>query len=796
MKLSVIEIKNKITVRDETTLKKFLKSEDGTLEPFRLGKWTVKEREFKDLLQDNKNTYLAHTGKSGIIAVDFDNDLFTEAMDIDAACSEEDQCKHITMAVGKPGGHMIYSLPEGNKLTEYINNPNGKKLASLDVLMGETLVLLTTPANTTKVMLSHAPELTPMPMMMQLFLMNYYMMNTTKVITKTESSPILLMNSKIGYIVESAINSIAGANNGKMTEMFEKLMIIVTTKHYKALLEGNQVEDFAYHPNNLPEPEAAQAYLVSIATILGRDISVNEDLFTKAIHYINSLFSSPKPRKEVQAICDYILSGSSQIEGTQVWQYNEDWNKSSFIFQNHKHETVEVFQYASAGANNYLVHNHISGSIKMYKTASAVIDFIKSVAPLRIAKDSLISKIKDINLVDRPDAQFGYIDSYERVKGESAFNLYEWTPEQAVFYQPHDYAQDYTYPATTLAALESSVGPMLYTHFLPFLRRKLMTRDHSPLFFVLFGVPHSFKSAIVNGVLAPLTHKRNSKVSIDVLTDKYNDWQVNTDVVLLDEVHHLVTADRIKMIKAINEITGNQTINGVRAMHSSLDNEIYAQEITFFLTTNETTQLTTEAADRRMVVFRSLSTVAEALGLSNVEIQKRITAETKDFAFYLSTEVDSLKGDAYVTNHSWKDENYKLFQEQALTSEDKLIKAVDTNDFSLFCQILIESGFTAESIASCIYYQPRLGKTIIRILNSRPDAAETEGLFDHSHMEIKILKKKLQLIRHVTYGGVEYSPGTSIKTGSRKTEWAITEVPEDIAKYMNKHDIQEIEDID
>jgi len=779
MNLSVITIKDRQCVRNPETLKKFLKDPQGKLTPFKLGKWVTKDIALNTIMNDSTNTYLAHTGKSGIIALDFDNELFSEAMSIDSLCPEEEQCKYIAMSIGKPGGHMLYSLPAGNKLTEYIAAPNGKKLAELDTLMGETVVLLTTEGNTTKTMLTDVKdmtELTPMPLMMQLFIINYYMSHSVKEVSKIDSSPTLLLNSKIGYIVESALTSVAGTNNGKVTDPFEKLLTIVTTKAYKAVLSNNMVETFPWHPNNLPAGESAQAYLVSIATILGRDISVDEDQFTKAIHYINSLFSEPKNRKEVQAIIDYIISGQSSIEGVQVWQYNKDWNISSFIFQSYKHETIEVFQYAANGQNNYLLHNHISGSIKMYKNAASVVDYIKSSAAVRIDKNKLITKIKDVNLVDRPDAPFGYIDSYKGARGESAFNIYEWTPEQTIFYQPHDYASEYKYPETTLAALESSIGDKLYTHFLPFLRRKLMTRDHSPLFFVLFGVPHSFKSAVVNGVLAPLTHKRHSKLSLEVLTDKYNDWQLNTDIVLMDEIHHMVTSDRIKMIKAINEVTGNQTINGVRAMHSSLDNSINPQEITFFLTTNEATQLTTEAADRRMVVFRSLTPVSKALGLSNTEIQKRIKAETKDFAYYLSTETQSLKGDNYVTNHEWKDETYALFQENALSSEDKLVKTIDSNNFGDFVNILIDSGFTEEAIRECIYKPPRKETFTIRIMNSRPDSASIPGLFDDNHIDLKVIKKKLQLIKHVKYALVDYDSG--VRTGSRKTEWILKELPE------------------
>jgi len=225
-------------------------------------------------------------------------------------------------------------------------------------------------------------------------------------------------------------------------------------------------------------------------------------------------------------------------------------------------------------------------------------------------------RLKNVELIDRPDKAYG-LDPTNKI-----FNIYRWNRSQTVFYEPETYKENYTYPETTLRALELTIGKHLYTRYLPFFNRKLTTRDHSPLVFVNYGVPHSMKSAQVNGIWAPLFHQRVKMMDSETFTDKFNDWQINTDIVLIDEAHHLLDQDRKKMIKMMNTITGNDIISGVRGMHKSFSGDTLPQEITVFITTNQTMQLTSETKDRRMVVFTGKRAIAAQLGMSNTEFNR------------------------------------------------------------------------------------------------------------------------------------------------------------------------------
>lgn len=713
---------------------------------------------------------LAHTGKSNIIAIDFDDELFDMAMELNNSLPANMQCNYIAKSLDKNGGHLIYSFAN-NHLTEYINKPNGKKFAKLDTLYGETLCFLATSANKTKELVKYEEPLTLMPMAMQLLVISHYAKNT---VTTTQTTMALsstnIQGSKLGYLAEEAI---------KNDNALLHLLAIITPRQWKDILASNQESQLpANHPDRLPMAESAHMYIVSLSAVLMLDSSIDQEIHAKVIRKVNSLFSSPLDAQRLNTILKRDLQHST---------YDKEWQTKSFIVLSKKSEPLEVFKHTAKGTNKFLIYNHATNNVLHYDTSAAVLDYLKSISLARVDKNRLITNASHITIIDRPDEAFGHNAK------DDTFNMYRWTPEQEIFYNPSIHEKDYSIPTVTLGALESAMGKsQLYDRFLPFMRRKFMTHEHSPLFFVFYGVPHSFKSAVVNGVFKHLAYRRVAQTSLEVLTDKYNDFMVNKDFIVLDEIQHYLTHELAKLIKQIKEYSGNSQIVGVRAMHATLDNNVYPQEATFVLTTNAATQLTTEVGDRRMVVFKSLKKVADVLGMSNTEIRKAIEKESKDFAYYLSTQVENLYGDTYTENYEWQDDAYKLFQESALSTEDRLAKFIDTEAWDEVIALLVESGHSYQQIGECIYTSPRKPGFMFRLYNSRGDVAITKGIFDHSDLDFKKLKKKLDNIPHVINNAIEYEPGSSHRTGSRKTEISLPKVPAEISKFVVDERIQEI----
>jgi len=743
--------------------KKVIKLKNNTTTSFSMPKWTdptthIDFNSLDDLLAYDHPLGI-HTGKSELIVLDFDDDeLFTTFTEINSTLTEEEQCRLIVKSDSK-GGHFYYHYSD-NHLTKYIGNPNGKKLNKLDTLYGNTLVFAPT-LNDTKTIVHKDLPLNTMPLAIQMAVIAHY----AQVDKLQTQKPI---HTETKYITSLAPLIDRALSNNPVA--LDNLLQIITPAQYKEIMTSGQYKpyrdtldldpDLKYHPNKIPPEESAHMYLVAISGVLMLDESVSTDIHKKFMIYLNRLFSNPLPQERLMSIVQRDITSPN-------YRYNSNWAKKTLSLTTLDGELIEIFMFNNKGQMNYLGYNHITKQTQVFAHSSAVLDFVSSTTGLPLKKERLIKNVKFVTLIERPDEPFGYNPQ------QKIFNTYHQTEEQYIFYNPQEYwkqleqdvqLQPYTdnhplYPRVTLAALKSAIGDSL-DKFLGFMARKLKTRDYSPLFFVFLGVPHSFKSAVVNGVFAPLTYKRYKHLSLDIMSDKYNDWMINTDLVLLDEVHHLMSLERQKLIKILNEATGNSEIVGVRKMYSTVDKDAYKNELTFILTTNASVKLTTETRDRRMVVFKSTQRVADALGMSNIAIEKAIKSETRAFAYYLATQVEPLYGDDYISNHNWRDYTYEEFQEQALNKEDKLAKLIDLGSEKLF-SYLFELGVTQDQIFESMY--ERRSSYRLRLYNTKEEHSSEPALLYHlTELDITKLKHKLQMANHVKYNVQDSKNGSRL----------------------------------
>lgn len=762
--LKTIPVPGKQLTRDPETLKKLV---DG--KPFKPTNWNISPNPSPILL--------ANTGESHIIGIDFDGpegeSNFHKALDIDPGCA------YIAKGVGKGGGHFIYKSSNASYLHDVVTNPNGFNIGGLDLQMGRKLLLLATPANTTKHLLTDPiqryEDLTEMPLAMQAFVASIYLRNKQKeaIVTQGMDSTVH-RDSKLYYIVNEALNNPGHYNH--------KLFNIITTKEYKSLLAKEpKHESMPFIPDNLPLDESGNKYLVSIATILGRDPSIDAELFVKAMDYVNSLFSEPYDKDGLNSIITYITSGNSQIDGTPVWQYNRDWNKQGMIYTDNLDASHEVFSYNNKGTIGYIDHNHITNEVEYFTSSGALLDNIKATSSRnsKMNKEKLLSRVQKVKLISTPLIAFGV----NRKEFGHEFNTYKRSDEQEILMNPDIY-KDYQYPDVTIRFLENSMGAeRLHKFFLPFIRRKLTTRQFSPLIMVLWGPPHSGKSAVTNGILRPLTKGRNITLSPEIATEKYDDWKLNKDVVLVDEVHNTRSDILQKMVQTMNTISGSDIFTGVRAMQASASSDEHPNTITLFATCNKVVTLSTEPQDRRLVVLRSNKTAAAALEMSNDRIHQAIVAESKDFAYYLATEVKDLPEHRYVTNDWLKDAVYEEFQSSALPFTISFPTAINNNDFKAFEEILMDFHITLDDIAhsSCIVKH----QVQIRLFNSNEQEAYYPALLGNVNIDSKKLIKELKEIENTMVRRVDIKNGARSMNKKTLAMFNIDNVPDELIDKIN-----------
>lgn len=744
-------------VRNPSNNRKVIETSPGRIEDPILPRWsdpnTLHRAATLSELENIDTPVAIHCGLSELIVLDFDDELFNDALALNNSLSPEYRCTNISKSVGKPGGHFMYKYAP-NQLTAYIDNPNGCKLNKLDTLYGNTLVYATTRRNRTKEKLVSSDTLIEMPVAMQLMAISKYQEKKVRTVISKEMPSYA--GSKLGFIAARAQSDPA---------YLQQLLIIVTQPRFKELMAMSDKDLWELHPDRLPDGNGYN-YLLSVSGVFMKDPSISPDIHKELLLYINSLFSEPLDPNRVLSIYNRDVDSPD-------YEYSETWDIDTFSITGRNQTQYEIYGYYSANVINYMVVDVLKNSIKTFKTCANMLDYLLMMTGKKLKKDSILGKITEVIVIERPDKPYGK-------QGEHlVFNVYRQCKEQAVFYNPSIYREEWSeqekmlpydknhprWPRVTLAALKNSCGPRL-SMFLSFMARKYRTREHSPLFFVFYGVPHSFKSAIVNGVFSRLSKGRHATISVEMLIEKYNAWQINKDLVLLDEVHYITAKDTKQVIQNINAISGNSTIAGIRRMFEDVDSNEYPQELTFILATNEPLKLTNEINERRMVVFTATQKVADALNLSNQEIQQAVQDETVDFAYYLAN-VPPLADSAYLHNEEWKTQQYHEFMENGQSYEDRFLRAIDKESLRDMFNAYVDMGGSKDKFCKA-FFRNGHGRMMVRIHNTRADLASGPALFDNtsSLCDWKAMSKKLLLMTNRVSKQIAELEGRSY-TGNR-----------------------------
>lgn len=728
MRLAYVKLQNGTMTRLATGAK-VIYNDNNIPENIRLPKWSDESNinyaeSWREL--DLPCPVAIHTGLSELCVLDFDDELFDIAMSVNLSLAPEFQCTNIAKSVNKPGGHFIYAY-RVNKLTEYISNPNGRKFAKLDTLYGNTLVYATTARNATKEIIKQSDKLIPMPAAMQYLVIGHYSAKTNAVKNSTGKNFQYYQGSKLALLAMRAMD------DGNENDL-QKFLAIVTQPRHKELMAQSSKELPTLHPDRIPDGEGYN-FLQSISAVLVLDPSIDKKLHITILSYLNNLYSTPLEPDRLMKLWE---SDCRKPE----YKFNPNWNNETFSRQNRKGEQCEYYAYLEGGKYTYYKINTVLNQISKLKDKASLLEDL-SIETTRVEKGiDVLSKIVTLDeLKFSPMIPYGIVNN-------TILNLYKQNPEQITFYNPLSYRQKWDiqeqnmpyneihprWPSVTLGALKNACGQDL-PKFLSFMRRKFMTRDYSPVFFVFYGVPHSFKTGVVNGVFTKLAANRHQTIQAKLLLDKYNSWIVDMDLIMLDEVHHIPKQQLDEAIGVINTLTGTQVFTGIRKMYSDVSHKAISNTMTFIVCTNEQIQLTTEINERRMVVFKADKRLSEALNMDDQDIRAAIENESINFAYYLSTKVVDASNGIYTTNKLWKSDTYERFQQEVIKHETRMAAAIADNDYKLFIDLYIQIGGNKDDFNQCVEYLTG-SRVNIRLYNSRPDIATNPGLFDNSASKI------------------------------------------------------------
>ena len=611
-----------------------------------------------------------------LVAIDADSKYTRDALLTVIKALPQEQ-KPLLLAIstkeehGKDGLHAIYE-DNGDNQELYdalgIQN-NSKKLgADLDIIRGDNILFLAGKANKLKKIVYTNSVASTIPPLVQTIVRGLTPPPTYSATKEITNYSYEVMDNQTD--VATLLMDFQDAPK-KRPEIINSFLQLRTARDQRKLFSDGILSPAKYQgkPHSL---------LLGLSLALKKDVGVSKDLHRAVISYINERLPHSKDLSALEA---ELIGPDTQ----EPYPYIEEWKSMSASIRNKRNHVLNIYAVSTSSETKikgirYIVHNSNNNEVTEFKDFASLKNELVSdtgIPPSRIAK--MQPKIDPVALIERPDRPFGII---AKENSRPDFNIYQRTMVQEVFYNAKEYSENRKYPITILALLESQFGEdKLHKLLLPFLKRKLLTREPTALIFALMGPPYSFKTGFFEGILRPLfSNQRYLKTNGDILVDKWNDYLVNLDILAIDEFHHLLGTKLLKpVIQTLNKF-GSEYHEGIRRMNTTVSKgEEVPQEVSAFIAMNKVVPPVTEiVGERRLVVGYADKTASQALGIDDEHIKQRVKSELVDFAYYLATSVTDITYKDYNLNTNWKtvDNHYYRFMNEGISIVKKIALAI------------------------------------------------------------------------------------------------------------------------
>ena len=565
----------------------------------------------------------AMTGEvSGIIAIDCDNTVtytLFKSLDPDYRFEFVSQGKKDMTC-----GTIIYSYDEDFADSFSINDGS----LALDFYSTNGFIYLPTEANESKVAWhGKLPALKPMP-------------DATKALLKQLQKP------PAAQAELPSTNIMTAACLAPLVKQFTTdrkfmpgLFKIITPKAFRT--EAQYIKEGYLHPNNVPQGRGSE-YLSKVSAILGTDISIDETLYVSALHDINDLFDEPMDATRLdKTIAEPMMSGKATIDNKSIWQYDENWAKYRLILHTKRQSSIELG--FDDRRNIYYCVDTANEHVKCFSRDSEYIAYLQSVAINVPQRAELKMSLPMINVSSEPNRPFGFYAGSDPTA--RTLNTFIRTPELSIIEDPESYHGLYRKPQTTLKFLETLVPEQHMREFLlKFLKRKFKTFEYSPVTLYFLGVHGSGKDTFVS-IVEKIMGKVAKPTTREFL-EMFNGWLLDSYFVQLDEYGNQLTTmkDRDEALGKLKAYTGKRNVQ-IRQMRT--DGFQYNHNATFISTAN-TNPFGIEDGDRRIALFNTPNVLTQQDWVHDVtEVHSKILNETKDFCYYLATEVEDLAGTEY-----------------------------------------------------------------------------------------------------------------------------------------------------
>lgn len=594
------------------------------------------EKDWKNKYKKKQNTIASKLGGtltgsvSNIIAIDCDNDVAYELFR-----SLDPEYDFVFISKGKLDkegntktcGTFIYEYSDVVPDSFSINDGT----LALDIYSESGFVYLPTDANETKEAWSgKLPKLKPLPQATRVLLQQLKKTTSHTPAVATLKQNVMTANCLAPLVKQFVDNR----------KFLPGLFKILTPKDFRD--EPQYLQQGFLHPENVPDGRGSE-YLSKVSAILGADISIDEELYNAAMHDINELWPTSMDADRLDnTITDPMVSGKAAVDGVPIWQYDENWSSYRLILHTKRQSSIELG--FDDRRNLYYCVDVANEQVKSFNRDSELLAYITSVSVTMPKKTEIKAALPTINVSTSPNRQFGFFADDDPTA--RTLNLFIRTPELAIMDDPETYAPLYKRPSTTLKFLETLVPEdEMRDYLLRFLKRKLTTFEYSPVMLYFLGVQGSGKDTIVQ-ILEKIMGKVARPTTREFL-EMFNGWLLDTYFVQLDEYGNQLTTmrDKEEAFGKLKAYTGKQNVQ-IRQMRT--DGFTYAHNATFISTANSN-PFGMEDGDRRIALFPTPNVLIEADWVDDVtEVHNKIMEETKDFCYYLATEVKPCSNSEYM----------------------------------------------------------------------------------------------------------------------------------------------------